>query len=152
MEKTKDKRTSSKLFISYQKPHNPVSKDTITRWCNEIMKKAGIDVNKYVTHSCRSAASSYASSKGVKLKTILDSCGWSSSRTFAAHYRKDIVCTRTMDEHLLRSWFVLLWKWTFGVIHGIDYSIQCYRYFHTFVDQMIIEDWNIYISYLLILA
>ncbi len=102
LDKTKSLRDSSKLFISYQKPHKPVSKDTITRWCNQMMKNAGIDTSKYVTHSCRAAASSLASVKGVHLKKILESCGWSSEHTFALHYRKDVEkSVETIGEALL---------------------------------------------------
>ena len=100
--RTRDLRRSPKLFLSYQKPHNPVSKDTITRWCNDVMGKAGIDINKYVTHSCRAAASSYAKSKGVRIKTIMDACGWSSSKTFAIHYQKNIEKQCTIGERILR--------------------------------------------------
>ena len=101
LERTREFRKSSSLFLSYRKPYNPVSKDTITRWVNNVMQKAGIDVNKYVTHSCRSAASSYALGKNVPIKKIIDSCGWASERTFAAHYSKDVVNTETMAELLL---------------------------------------------------
>ena len=88
--RTRELRTSSKLFISYQRPYNPVTRDTITRWVNNIMGKAGIDTSVYVTHSCRSAASSYARDKKVPLRRIVEACGWSSESTFAKHYSKDI--------------------------------------------------------------
>ena len=40
--KTSHLRSSSPLFISYHKPHKAVSKDTIARWCRDIMQKSGI--------------------------------------------------------------------------------------------------------------
>ena len=101
LQRTKSFRTGPELFISYQKPYHAVSKDTITRWVNDIMGKAGIDISKYVTHSCRAAASSYAFNKKVSLKRIMDSCGWSSERTFANHYRKQIQDNSTIGEQLL---------------------------------------------------
>ena len=102
LEKTRSLRTGPELFISYQKPYHAVSNDTIRRWVKDMMKKAGIDVSKYVTHSCRSAASSYAKAKKIPLKKILDSCGWSSERTFASHYDKRIVDDRTIGEQILQ--------------------------------------------------
>lgn len=102
LKKTSKLRTSSKLFISYRKPHNPVSKDTITRWVNQIMSKAGIDTNKYVTHSCRSAASSFAL-KNTPMKQILDACGWSHEKTFQTHYHKKISHDGTVAERMLKQ-------------------------------------------------
>ena len=101
--KTSTIRKSSKLFISYQKPHHPVTRDTITRWVNNIMRQAGIDTAKYVTHSCRSAASSYALGRNVPMKKILEACGWASEKTFRNHYSKEIeVATEeTVGEHIL---------------------------------------------------
>ena len=89
-EKTRSIRSSSPLFISYIKPHKAVSKDTIARWCRDIMEKSGIDITKYTTHSCRSAASSMASTRNVELKKILEACGWSTEQSFAFHYQKTI--------------------------------------------------------------
>ena len=39
----RDNRTC--LFISYVKPHNPVSRDTISRWLWTVMSNADIDCN-----------------------------------------------------------------------------------------------------------
>ena len=94
LERTRPYRTAAPLFLSYQKPYHPVSKNTITRWVNDIMCKAGIDVSKYVTHSCRAAASSFAHSRKVPMKKIMDSCGWSSEYTFASHYKKKFFCRK----------------------------------------------------------
>ena len=88
--KTKMIRKSSALFLSYQKPHQAVSKDTIARWCRDMMTKSGIDPLKYVTHSCRSAASSMAKKNKFPLSRIIEACGWSTERTFALHYNKEI--------------------------------------------------------------
>ena len=101
LERTRPFREVPQLFLSYQKPHHPVSKDTITRWVNDIMTKAGIDTGKYVTHSCRAAASSFARKRKVPLKKIIDSCGWASEATFRQHYRKKITQDDTIGEGLL---------------------------------------------------
>ena len=101
LEKTRQIRTASALFLSYQKPYHPVSKDTVRRWVNDMMNKSGIDMNKYVTHSCRAAASSYAHKRKIPLKKIMDSCGWTSESTFANHYRKKIEDDLTIGEQML---------------------------------------------------
>ena len=44
------------FYITQRKPFKAAPEDTISRWVKEIMAEAGIDVNKYNTHSCRSAA------------------------------------------------------------------------------------------------
>ena len=59
MAHTKHLRTGTKLFISTVKPHNSVSKQTISRWIKLIMSKAGIpDIFK--PHSTRAASVSQA--------------------------------------------------------------------------------------------
>ena len=73
--KTKSLRRSSKLFVSYIRPHKAISKDTLARWCKSLLAESGIDLNKSSTHSCRSALSSKAKRCGVTLAKILDSTG-----------------------------------------------------------------------------
>ena len=71
LEVTRPFRKHSKLFLSYHQPHAPVTKDTIARWCKELMHGAGINTNVYSSHSSRSAATSYLDViKGVSLKDI----------------------------------------------------------------------------------
>ena len=102
LKQTAHLRTHSKLFIGSQKPHQAVSKSTISRWCKDMMSQAGIDTAIYTSHSSRSAATSYLSEVGVSLKSICDSAGWSSEKTFVAHYkkivnRKDNIMTSILD-------------------------------------------------------
>ena len=101
LQRTKSHRKSPFLFLSYQSPFHHVTRDSVTRWVNDIMSKAGINTKKYVTHSCRAAASSFAYKKHVPLKTIMNSCGWSSANTFANHYNKDITSMETIGERIL---------------------------------------------------
>ena len=100
LKKTKPLRVDGALFISYQKPHRRVSKDTVSRWVKQMMCNAGIDPN-FVTHSSRSAASSLAQLKGVALADICRACGWSSAKTFAAHYKKTVMRTNVAEALLL---------------------------------------------------
>ena len=90
LQKTKPFRKHYELFHSYQKPYAPVGKDTIARWCKEMMYMAGIDINKYSCHSSRFAASSFAFSEGISLKATCDAAGWSSERTFSKFYQKEV--------------------------------------------------------------
>ena len=55
LHKTKPFRKHSQLFLSYHKPHKPVGKDTIARWCKEMMHMAEIDITKHSYHSSRSS-------------------------------------------------------------------------------------------------
>ena len=54
------------------------------------MAEAGIDVSKYNTHSCRSAASTEALNKGVHIEDILKQGNWSNLKTFKKIYFKNI--------------------------------------------------------------
>jgi len=89
------------LFISYIKPHNPVGPTTIARWVKFLMEKAGIDVNKFKTHSVRSAATSKAKQSGIPLTDILKVAGWSNERTFAQYYDKPIEVTEDFQSAVL---------------------------------------------------
>ena len=44
-----------RLFLSYQKPHKHVSRDTIFHWVTTILLEAGIDTTIFKPHSTRSA-------------------------------------------------------------------------------------------------
>lgn len=82
--------TESKLLLSYVKPHNAVSKDTVARWVKTVMARSGIDTNVFKPHSVRSAATSKASAKDVPIDEIMRTAGWSSAGTFQKFYNKPI--------------------------------------------------------------
>ena len=83
--------STSKLLISYVKPHKAVSNTTIGKWCKSVLKDAGIDVTEFTSHSGRSASTSYASQTSLTLKEILRAGGWSNAQTFTKHYQKPIL-------------------------------------------------------------
>lgn len=89
IKRTKPFRRSQKLFISFQSPYHPVSKDTISRWIKATMQKAGIDTQMFKAHSTRAAATS-AVTRHVDISTILKTAGWSNCRTFATYYDKRV--------------------------------------------------------------
>ena len=86
IERTKTLHSSSKLFVSTVKPHEPVSKDTISRWVKASLRIAGIDTSVFKPHSMRAAATSAAQRKGVLLIEIINVAGWSNATTFAKFY------------------------------------------------------------------
>lgn len=91
----------SRLFLSFQKPHRPVSNSTIARWAKFTLKSAGINTSQFGAHSTRSASTSYARKVDtVPLKTILKSGGWSSAKTFAKFYDKPISADNFGDSIL----------------------------------------------------
>lgn len=98
LKRTKDLRGNNKcLFISYVKPYKRVSRDTISRWLRTVMFSAGIDCSKYKPHSIRSAATSKEKSKMVPVQSILKVAGWSSEKTFAQFYYKNVEHTNQQN-------------------------------------------------------
>ena len=91
IERTARIRTGDQLFISYQKPHNVVSKETISRWLKLVLFEAGIDVSHFKAHITRAASVSRAKKDSVNVNEILQAAGWSNSRTFHRFYDKVIV-------------------------------------------------------------
>ena len=102
-----DKRTnelrkgSDQLLVSYQKPYQPVSTDTISRWLKTVLAKSGIDTSVFKGHSTRAASTSAAAVCKVPLSTILDNAGSSNATTFGKFYKKPIVPASTAYGQLL---------------------------------------------------
>ena len=90
IKRTKAVRTSSQLFISYQKPHQAVLKGTIAHWIKLVLKLSGINTEIFQGHSVRSASCSKASRQGVQLNVILKQGGWRSASTFQKYYNKPL--------------------------------------------------------------
>ena len=78
----------SQQLRCHVKPHGPASKDTISRWCKNVLKSAGIDVSKFTAHSTRSASKSFLAERNVNIKYIMMSAGWSNEITFQRYYHK----------------------------------------------------------------
>lgn len=92
VDRTKQLRNGSdQLLVSFQKPHRPVSTDTISRWLKEVLQRSGIDTSIFKGHSTRAASTSAADNSKVPMSTILDSAGWSNASTFGRYYKKPIV-------------------------------------------------------------
>ena len=100
IKRTKTKRTDTKqLFISYQKPYKPISKDTLARWLRDVLNRAGIDTEIFGAHSTRAASTSAAVARGTPIDEVLKAAGWASESTFTKFYKK--VPTTNMGQVLL---------------------------------------------------
>ncbi|XP_055958543.1 uncharacterized protein LOC130013683 [Patella vulgata] len=91
IKRTETLRSSgTQLFISYTKPYSSVTRSTIARWVKVVLFNSGIDMCLFTPHSVRGASTSAAHRKRVPLATILETAGWSNSKTFARFYNKPI--------------------------------------------------------------
>lgn len=76
LDRTKDIRKCSDLFISY-KTYNKVTTCTLARWLKTVLSSSGIDSTMYTAHSFRGTAAPVAFSSGVSLKDIMDTINYS---------------------------------------------------------------------------
>ena len=79
----------NKLFISFRRPHKPVTSTTLGRWLRTFMSAAGIDSQIFKAHSVR-GASTAAANAFVPLSTIMSMADWSSASTFRSFYYKPL--------------------------------------------------------------
>ena len=93
---------STKLFISFMKPHKHISRETLSRWIKTVMEAAGKETSIFHTHSTRAAATSKAKAACVTIQEILDTAGWSSSKTFDRFYNKRASNELTFTNSLLK--------------------------------------------------
>ena len=81
---------SNQLLLSFVQPHKPISTTTLSRWCVNVLKESGVNVNIFGSHSTRSASTSKCKISGLSFKEIAKSAGWSNEKTFAKFYDKPI--------------------------------------------------------------
>ena len=93
---------STKLFIRFMKPHKHISRETLSRWIKTVMEAAGKETSIFHTHSTRTAATSKAKAASVTIQEILDTAGWSSSKTFDRFYNKPASNELTFTNSLLK--------------------------------------------------
>ena len=105
LEITKGLRPADQLIISYKKPHKAFTTSTISRWCKIILGKARIDIEKYSSHSTRSASTSKAKIKGLSLSEINKAIGWKEASAFRRFYDKRIF--KTFGD-LIIQWRVMV--------------------------------------------
>ena len=88
------------LFLSYIKPHGPVTSTTLAGWVKSTLAEAGIDTIKFKAYSSRSASSSAAYEAGVALPDIMEAADWSTVSTFTKFYQKP-VCKSSFAKAVL---------------------------------------------------
>ena len=74
------------LFLSYIKPHRPVTSQGLAHWVKDLLKEAGVDTEIFKAHSVRGASTSAALKKVLHIKDILDTANWSQESTFRKFY------------------------------------------------------------------
>ena len=98
------RKGTDKLLLSYAKPHEPVSKDSVARWMKELLIDAGI--TGFDAHSFRSASSSYMLRKGIPVTNIMRKAGWSNEKTFNKFYNRETVQVKeNKSQRTLLSFF-----------------------------------------------
>ena len=79
---------SNRLFLSYIKPHRPVSSSTIVRWVKSVLTLSGINTESFSAHSTRGAVSSAVARAGVAFKDIMNAADWANESTSKKFYHK----------------------------------------------------------------
>ena len=78
------------LFVSYVKPHHPITAPTLSRWLRMVLKNAGIDTDIFKAHSVRGASTTAAVNSNVPLDDVMKMADWSRVSTFQKFYYKPI--------------------------------------------------------------
>jgi integrase len=99
---TVELRSSTQLLVSFVRPHAAISRDTLARWTLAVLKKAGVDTDRYGSHSTRGALVSSARKLGVSVKALLNHAGWKSEVSFARHYHKRVEDAESVAQTVLR--------------------------------------------------
>ena len=70
------------------KPHQPVSCQTISRWIVDTIKMAYDEDKKVKAH--RAIGPSWALFNGASMRSIMETADWSRESTFTKFYLKDV--------------------------------------------------------------
>lgn len=99
--RTKDIRSSTKLFITTKDPFGQCAKYTIRMWIVKTLTNAGIP--NATAHQIRSAAASKSLAAGNSLQKICDMAAWTQESTFTKIYMKDIVSRKTWNTCITKN-------------------------------------------------
>ena len=95
------------FFVSYLKPHGPVTKDRLAGWVRIVLTRAGIDVSAFKAHSVRGASTSKLASLNLPVKAIMAKASWLAESTFRKYYQKEIlpveVSNQILEEFVTRQ-------------------------------------------------
>ncbi len=107
LKRTQSLRADCKqLLITLCRPYRPASLDTVSRWCKEFLKNAGIDTMKYKTHSTRAASTSHVvrnSPNSTTLNDIFLAAGGTNENTFRRFYNVPSLRSFNFGTALLSS-------------------------------------------------
>ena len=87
------------LFLSYVRPHNPVTSQRLAHWVKDLMADAGVD-ESFKAHSVRGASTSAAMARGVPLADILGNADWSRESTSRQFYYRETETTKYVSKVL----------------------------------------------------
>ncbi|XP_071967071.1 uncharacterized protein [Engystomops pustulosus] len=97
IEVSKSWRKDSNILLQFQGKNKgkKASKTSLSRWIKTVIKEAYESLNMAApdtikAHSTRAMATSWAERRGATIEQICKAATWSSSLTFAKHYRLDI--------------------------------------------------------------
>ena len=101
--RTLEYRSSHQLFLGLQKPHAPVTVQTLSRWLKLGLMKAGIDTSIFTAHSFRAASTSRALRQGVPIDVIFRQAGWRTTSTFGRFYNREVQPHESLFEEFVLS-------------------------------------------------
>lgn len=79
---------TSKVFVSYVKPHKQITTSTLAQWIKKVLKLSGVDTTVFKAHSVRGAATSALYSRGANVHDILQITNWFNEKTFQKFYNR----------------------------------------------------------------
>ena len=123
------RKSIDNLFILYEDPPRPESDSTVSRWCKNILRAAGI--KKYSTHSTRSSSASHALLSGVPLDKVIALAGWTSVGSFVKHYMKSLNKFKQNTDNTC-SMFSTLWSNSIPRVKRIKGSVSHLKKVHKF--------------------
>ena len=110
LDRSKSYRKDNQFFVAFgeNKLGSAVSKQTISRWISDVIKDAYSrmgrpDPIKTNPHTTRGVAASYAELAQAGMPAICEAATWSSSLSFARHYRLDFAGTSVSTAILTLS-------------------------------------------------
>ena len=96
------RRGQTQLLLSYIGPHGPISRATLARWTLTVLERAGVNTEKYKSHSTRGASASAARAMGASLNAIMRNASWKDAKSFAIHYHKSLDDPSEAQRAILR--------------------------------------------------
>ena len=91
--RSSENETIRQLFLTVNKQHKAVSKQTVASWIVKVIQLAYGDSDLGMNiraHSTRSIGPSWALFRGASISSILDAADWSSDTTFKRYYYREM--------------------------------------------------------------